>query len=836
MKLESLSACRKASSSFALVLFLIVLSPILAAPPANLSGRIYTVAADGVQVGWPNARVTLRHLATNIAHTTVSGATGDFTFIGVPVGECELTVELEGFETKVQRVIMEQKDTRADVQLAPRGQAEQITVTGERPRIETASPETQGLGELRLAMKSAILLNGQFQELLPLVPGVVRGPDGLLHIKGARSTQSGALVNSTSVIDPVSGLSTLSLPLEAVNDVRVVANPFSAEYGRLTGGLVEVDTRGGNDDWRFGLKSFWPRMRFRDGSINGIRAFTPRISVSGPLVKGKAYFHQAIDYHFVRTRVPSLNPPEDETVLEAFDSFTQFDVDLNLSNKLTGSVAFYPQNLGYVNLNTFFVQPTAPNFRQRGYHVILTERAIFRGGGFLETNFSAKRFDAHTFPSRFAAGGLVLFPEVNSGGWHQQQDRESWTLSGGQTYHFAPHTAGGYHFMMMGYSIARSFYDGTISLLPVTVLRPDASRSQLITYGPQAGLHAGKNDFAVFFQDRWQVKPRFAIDLGVRVDREDLSRDVVNVGPRIAVVFAPTSDNKTAVRAGFGIFYDKLPLQLGTFLDYPLQTVTNFALDGVTITNGPRTFAHRVVTDDGKLHVPHSYAWNFQVDRELSNTLLFRFGYEQRELRGDFYVQPVDVPGAPELQLRDNGEQTYREWQWLLRWRPDERSAFFFSYVYSHLRGELNFFETHFGNFPNPLIRLNQHGRQPHDVPHRFLAWGTFGLPWKLEMLPVLDIANGFPYSRLDDDWNFIGQRNEAGRFPTFVSLDVQVTRPFRVNLFGKKRRITVGARLFNITDHFNPRDVQQHVNSPNFGAFYNSIERKFRTKIDIEF
>lgn len=819
------------------LLVAVVFSGAIFAAPGSLSGLVFTVGADGVQIAWPNARVTLRHIPSGRAYSTVTGATGEFSFPGVEAGDCDLTVTLEGFERKTVRLkIEERRESRVEVQLQPREQREQVTVTSEQPQLETKSPETRGLGEIRVARKSAILLNDQFQELLPLVPGVVRGPDGFINIKGARSTQSGAYVNSTTVIDPVNGLSTLSLPLEAVNEVHVVSNPFSAEYGRFSGGVVEVDTRPGGDDWRFGLKSFWPRARFRDGSIHGLRAFTPRATVSGPLVKGKAYVHQAVDYHFVRTRVPSLLPPEDETVLESFDAFTQLDVNLNLSNKLTGSFTFYPQNLSFVNLNTFYTVPATPNFRQRGYHIILNERAIFGGGGFLETNFSAKRFDAHTFPARFSAGGLVLFPEVNSGGWHQRQDRESWTLGWAQTYHFAPRHARGYHFMTGGYYFLRSFYDGTVSLLPVSVQRPDGSLSQRMTYGPAAVLNAGKNDFAIFFQDRWQIRPRVALELGVRLDREDLSRDVVNVGPRVAMVIAPTQDNKTAIRGGFGIFFDKVPLQLGTFLDYPRMTLSDFALDGVTLTAGPRTFAHRVVTDDGKLHAPHSYAWNVQVDRELAPSLLFRFSFEQRETRGDFYLEPVESGPLSEIQLRDDGEQTYREFQWLLRWRANERSTLFASYVHSRLRGELNVFEPYFGNYPYPILRPNQRGRQPYDVPHRFLFWGTIGLPWKLEALPVLDIASGFPYSRLDNVWNFVGARNGEGRFPTFVALDLQVTRTFSFTVRGKKRRVTLGGRIFNITNHFNPRDVQQHAGSPSFRTFFNSIERKFRAKIDFEF
>jgi hypothetical protein len=806
------------------------------AAPGNLSGIVYTIGADGLQVGWPNARVTLLQIATKSAHSTVSSPTGDYSFSGLASGDYELTVALEGFETLVQRIKIDKGDKHLDVQLQPRGQRTRVTVAGEKVAIDPSSPESQSLGEMRLALKSAILLDEQFQEVLPLIPGVLRGPDGLLHIKGARSTQSGAIVNSASVVDPVNGLSTLSLPLEAVNNVRVLPNPFSVEYGRFTGGLVEVQTRSGSDDWRVGLHSFWPRVRFRDGSINGIRAFTPRFDLSGPLAKGRAYIFQAIDYHFVRTRVPSLNPPLDETVLESFDSFTQLDINLNVTNKLSLSFGLYPQNLSFVNLNTFFPQATAANFRQRGFHVTANERAIFGAGGFLDSTFSAKRFDAHTFPARFAAAGLELIPEQNAGGWHYRQDRQSYTFQWSQAYNFAPRHARGYHFLLAGYSIAHSSYDGAVDYLPVTVRRADGTRTQFLTYGPPASLKAGKIDFAVFFQDRWQIKPRVALDLGIRLDREDLSGDVVDLAPRLALVVAPTADNRTTIRAGLGFFYDGVPLQLGTFMNVPRMTLTNFAADGATITTGPRTFDHVRVTDDGELHAPRALAWNVQLDRELSRQWILRFSYHQRRVHGDFYLQPFEAPGLAQVQLRDDGETTYREFESLLRWAASERTVLFFSYVHSRAEGDLNPYETHFGNFPAPLLRPNQRGPLPFDTPHRMLLWGTIGLPWKLEFFPVLDISSGFPFSSVDSDWNYVGRRNEAGRFPMFVAFDFQISRQFKFKLLGRERRLTLGARLFNLTSHFNPRDVQQNLFSPHYGTFYNSIERKFRTRIGFDF
>src|SRR5208337_4444520 len=86
----------------------------------------------------------------------------------------------------------------------------------------------------------------RFENLLPLVPGVVRGPDGRINLKGARATQSGALVNSANVTDPATGGTAINLPIDVVSSVQVISNPYDPQYGRLTGALSTVETKTGN--------------------------------------------------------------------------------------------------------------------------------------------------------------------------------------------------------------------------------------------------------------------------------------------------------------------------------------------------------------------------------------------------------------------------------------------------------------------------------------------------------------------------------------------------------------------------------------------------------------
>ena len=76
------------------------------------------------------------------------------------------------------------------------------------------------------------------------------------------------------------------------------------------------------------------------------------------------------------------------------------------------------------------------------------------------------------------------------------------------------------------------------------------------------------------------MHPRLTVDLGLRLDHDSLSADPANVAPRIGFVFAPTRDNRTAIRGGFGVFFDKIPINVAIFTGFPAQTITNYAPDG----------------------------------------------------------------------------------------------------------------------------------------------------------------------------------------------------------------------------------------------------------------
>ena len=77
--------------------------------------------------------------------------------------------------------------------------------------------------------------------------------------------------------------------------------------------------------------------------------------------------------------------------------------------------------------------------------------------------------------------------------------------------------------------------------------------------------------------------------------------------------------------------------------------------------------------------------------------------------------------------------------------------------------------------------------------------------------------------------------RNSAGNFPKYLSFDLQLTKGFKLPFLDNKRART-GVALFNLTNHFNPRDVQNNLGSPNYGQFYNSLGISVKAKFEIDF
>jgi outer membrane receptor for ferrienterochelin and colicin len=783
------------------------------------TGRVEGAVFVGVSSGQAFAAGATVRLSGPVVLETETDEHGNYTFAAVASGTYRIEAFLSGLEAAQTISVGAGKIVRAELQLKPPDVKTSVTVTA----TETKDPApSETISEKTL--RDAPNVNERFESSLPLVPGVLRGPDGHINLKGARNTQSGALVNSANVTDPVTGGPAINLPVDVVSSVQVISNPYDPQYGKFTGAVATVATKTSDyDKFHFSIQNILPRLRDRDGTIAGLGAATPRMTFTGPIMKNRIAITQSFEYRYIRTPVNSLPPSQRDTKIESFDSYTQLDFNLTPKQTATTSFALYPQKLDFVGLNTFTPQPATPDFHQRGFQAYLQHRYIVGDKGLLISQFSYKRFDADITAQSDDPYRLLL--ETTEGGFFNRQARRTSRSSCQENYQFAPKRFAGSHQLTVGMSYERSTYDGHLSFLPVEIDGVSGVPIERISFTSPSSFQVDQNETAWFVGDQWAINPRFTLDLGVRFDSDTITSST-HAAPRAGFLLAVTGDGKTLLKGGVGLFYDRIPLMVPVFPDLPDRTVT--VLGQVDSSVFYRN------TINGDLENPRSKSWNLELDRQLLRGLSLRLAYEQRNTTRDFVVSPSSSGATGNLELSNRGSDSYREFQVAARYQIAHH-VLNASYVRSRAFGDLNDFNQFFGNLAQAVIQPNARGRLPFDAPNRFLFWGTLAGPLKLTLVPVYEIHTGFPYSAENEFRQYVGPRNVA-RFPRFSSADLQITRPLTFHFGEKHLHARVGAGVFNLLNHFDPRDVQSNVASARFGEFFNTSWREYRGKFVMEF
>src|SRR6266481_6355681 len=785
------------------------------------TGRVEGAVFVGVSSGHAFAAGATVRLSGPVVLETETDEHGNYTFAAVASGTYRIEAFLSDLEAAQSISVEAGKIVRAELQLKPADVKSSVTVTATASETKDPAP-SETISEKTL--RDAPNVNERFESSLPLVPGVLRGPDGHINLKGARNTQSGALVNSANVTDPVTGGQAINLPIDVVSSVQVISNPYDPQYGKFTGAVATVATKTSDyDKFHFSIQNMLPRLRDRDGTIAGLGAATPRMTFTGPIMKGHIAITQSFEYRYIRTPVNSLPPFRRDTKLESFDSYTQFDFNITPKQTATASLALYPQKLDFLGLNTFTPQPSTPDFHQRGFQVYLQHRYIVGDKGLLISQFSYKRFDADITAQSDDPYRLLL--ETTEGGFFNRQARRTSRSSFQESYQFAPKRFAGSHQLTVGLSYEHSTYDGHQSFLPVEIDGVSGMPIERISFTSPSSFQVDQNETAWFAGDQWAISTRFTLNLGVRFDSDTITSST-HAAPRAGFLLAVTGDGKTLLKGGVGLFYDRIPLMVPIFPDLPNRTVT--VLGQVDSTVFYRN------TINGDLENPRSTSWNLELDRQLLQGLSLRLAYEQRSTTRDFVVSPISSGATGVLELSNRGSDSYREFQVAARYQL-ARHMLNASYVRSRAFGDLNDFNQFFGNLAQPVIQPNARGRLSFDAPNRFLFWGTLAAPWKLTLVPVYEIHTGFPYSVENEFREYIGPRNVA-RFPRFSSFDLQITRPLTLHFGEKHLHARVGMGVFNLFNHFDPRDVQNNFASARFGEFFNTAWREYRGKFVMEF
>ena len=802
----------------------------------NATLNVTTRTVQGAPVS--GATVTVRSPG-GFSRSGTTGPSGEIRFDDLAPGSYKVRISANGFSelmTEINLAVAEEQRLDAIVSSGT-ARTDSITIQG-----AVDAPLEQSLST-PVTLEAAQVKNtpsrpASVVDALPLTPGIIRLPNGQLRISGRGEHRSALLVNSGDATDPATGQFGATIPIDSVQTMNVLTSPFLAEYGGFTANVVSVETRRAGDKWTGELNDPLPEFRFRSWHMRGLRSATPRFNFGGPVLSSRFHFLESVQYEIRATPIITLPFPYNEERREGFNSFTAMDYIVSPTNVLTATLHAAHQHTRFANLDTFDPEPVTPNFADSTYAAALIDRASM-GGAILESTLSASSFRAGVWPQGSLA--MVLTPEGNQGNYFSQQTRTASRVEWRETYSLSRNWMG-VHNLKFGMTLGGTAEHGLIQDHPVNIVDSTGTLLESIRFTPGQPIQRSDIESAFFAQDHWVVGPHLAIEYGVRAEQQEIT-ETFRIGPRGGLAWTPLRGGHTVVRAGVGVFYDRVPLNVYGFALYPNQIRTFNAPDG-TVLSGPTQFYN--FTDAalrselpliyGKQQVgnfaPYSVNWNIQVEQILLPALRVRADYLQSSSDGLIVLNPQMVQGQHALVLDGNGNSRLRQFDLTTAMRVKSDNMLYVSYVRSHVAGDLNEFNNYLANFPPAVTLPNYYATLPGDVPNRFLAWGVIHFPRKFQLMPKVEYRTGFPYSSTNVLQNYVGTPNQA-RFPGFLSVDARVSKDFKVS---DKYTLQFSVAGSNLTDHFNPISVHSNIDDRQYGVFFGQYRRRFTADFDVIF
>ena len=762
----------------------------------------------------PGAEIIVTDSANKQVGQILSGEDGRFSFIGLPPGRYKVTASLPSFVAASVFVdVAVGRSTDVAIDLPIDGISASVEVVAQSPVIsnEGGLSRTETISGKEI---DTFASSGGVEATMRLLASVLQVPNGV-SIRGGRPGQAATQLGVTTMVDPTTGLSRVTLPADAIESVSVLPNPYAVEFGRFSSGVVVIQTRRASDMWNLRINDIDPTFRTHRGSpveIIGIGRYAPRVEFGGPIIKDKLFIEQAAQFVYNAADVPSLP----ETLLHtatSFSSFTRVDANLTPRQSLIGTFGYFPGKTHEDLLGTFTPPDATVDTHVRANEIAVTERAVWTDSLFGETSVHVHHFETDVAPQ--GAAPMQLLPDTTLGNFFNEQHRDTSTYQFIASLSGSRNTTHGTHLFKVGVDLLRNAYNGSSLSRPVLIERADGTVSRTLTYAAGPTLQSeATTDLALFAQDRYQPNARWYIEFGGRVDHDGVV-DQLNVTPRIGSAVVLNASGSAVLRGGFGMFFERTPSTAGAFAMFGNVTDQRFQADGVTPVGPPVTFASTA----GDLQTPRSRTWDVGFDQRFNKWWSLHLGLLDRQGSDELLVNPVQLSTTTgQLQLSSSGNSSYLGGEVGVHFSAGDRADFNVSYTRSRAQSDLNTMANYFDNTMWPVFGVNAYAASPADAPNRMLARGRFQ-PWKKwQVLGILDWRSGLPYSVTNDALDYVGPRNVL-RFPSYYRLEAGLER--KVKIF--KFEPWIGVRVWNALDSFQPVDVQSNLGSSHFGTFYNS-------------
>lgn len=589
-------------------LSMILAAPIKAQTPDTATVQGVVTDKTGAHVS--NAAVTVKNSATGARRVVETDGTGHFEIPGLPIfGTYTLTVEKQGFATGQASGLTLIAGTAATVKIDLNLAEEEteVTVNGTVGQVRSNEPQ---LGiDIRSAQAQEMPLYNRRITYLPLLesanrPAINQGDvfmnEELFTTNGAGRRQTWFEVDGSNAVDAW-GRQTIftDLPLDSIQEMTVLTNAFSAQYGLTAGSVINIVTNSGSKDFHghvlfldrpseleAKLSGFLPSTAASGNDITSDSVQQVALGVSGPVgAHSRTFFATDWQYSYQKRASPVTSPIAPGNFIGQYQGwlgFVRFDRELTSNNRtfIRGNVdSFYDTNPnGAVGGSSL---PSVDRvFKRRTYAAELGDNWTFSPSllNSLRMQFQLAspitEFDPSVYGTEFvvpvSTGGTFQSGTSQSALLQNRQYEVDDVVSAVRSRHTISFGADWIHAHSGGDS---KEYGGPIflgefkyntctqaaSVCESPAYLGDIKNVQSYTQSFGNAIYTVDDTLAsLFVQDDYKIRPNLTVNLGLRYQLQTFTDSTRDFAPRVGFAYDLLGGNKTVIRGGFGIYYSQI--------------------------------------------------------------------------------------------------------------------------------------------------------------------------------------------------------------------------------------------------------------------------------------
>jgi hypothetical protein len=788
----------------------------------------------------PNATVQVRGPADRRTRTSGSG---EYSFPALPAGVYEVRVTAKGFPSLIQRGVAVGGPAVFDARLLLAIEKQTVRVDDEAGRVGV-EPEANG-GAVTMRARQIAALSDDPDELalqLQALAGPAPGPDG------------GQMF--------VDGFSGAAIPPKAsIREIRINANPFSPEYDRPGFSRIEIFTKPGSE--AFHAQAF---TQFNDRALNSrnplltsstrppYRVQFYGIDLGGPVLKNRASFTLSAEHRRIGENALIQATTLDGRISEGVPAPQRRTsvaprVDLAITPKHTVSARFQNLTSEYENegVGNFNLPSRAYGERETTRVAQITGTAMAGPRTVNETRVQWTRTAtqyaaAQTGPAievmgAFAAGGAPI-GNSRSATTGIEVTNLTTVAKGRHTWKWGGRARGS-----SVEDVSVNNYAGTFLFYTLEQYRAGRPAQFLMNSGTP-GLRVRQFDAGVFVSDDWKVRPALTLSLGMRYEAQTNLGGLSNFAPRVGVAWRV--DTKTVVRAGAGVFYDRLASAL---------TMNARRFDGETqrsfVVLDPPFYPTIPTLDAGPqqlrpvyagIAAPRIYQTSVGVERQIDRASKLSVTWVASRGAHLLNARNVNTPIAGLYPFGDRSMRLLTESAGLSRIQQVVANV-------NATRGKVTLFgyyalswgrDNNEGLPANPYDLRAEWGPSSYsDVRHRVAMGGGIPVAAGITLSPFVAINSGVQYNvttGLDPTQTGYpsarpaGVGRNSGRGPSNANLGLRVARTWKFagesngaapgGHGGSSRGVTIGASTLNALNTPNYAPPVGNMASPYFGQY----------------